>query len=153
MSKAVHEPSCEGHQVEERLEDEHHRIEDAGSHRDEGDVDEQQQNHRDGGDAPSEHTVADVLESDQRLSQWVEHGAEPPDALETSCGNATFTLRLLMDVGRAVFQGIGIGCIGDALASLDHVHRQHEIVEQSLVGHFPTELGVDGIEFAGSTHG
>ena len=58
-----------------------------------------------------------------------------------------------MDIGRAVFLGIGIGSIGNALSALNHVHRQHEIVEQSLVGHLSAKGGVYGIEFAGSSHG
>ena len=66
--------------------------------------------------------MADILEGDQWLMEGVEHGSEPPDALESSGGYTAFALRFLKDVGRTVFLSIGVGSIGNALSGLYHIH-------------------------------
>ena len=97
--------------------------------------------------------MTDILEGNQRLAEGVEHAPEPPAALQTAGSDAALTFRLLKEVGGAVFHGIGIGGISNALSCLYNVHRHHEIVEESIVGHVTTERGVHGVELTGGAHG
>ena len=43
--------------------------------------------------------MTDILESHEGLVQRIEHAAQPPDALQTTCSDAALTLRLLENVG------------------------------------------------------
>ena len=78
-------PSGNSHQLEECLQNQYDGVEGTCTPHHQDDVYKQEEQHGYWGDAPAEHTVTDVLEGHQRLMEGVEHGAKPPDALQTAC--------------------------------------------------------------------
>ena len=61
---------------------------------------------RNGSDAPPQHTVAHELEGHLGVLEGVHQGAQPPDALQSACGNASFALALLGHICRTVLHGV-----------------------------------------------
>ena len=98
MPLTIEPPAGECHQIEKNLKDEHNGVENACVMCNQQGVDYQKDSQCDRGDAPAEHSVADILEGDKGLVQWIKHTAEPPDALQASCCDTTLTLRFLEDV-------------------------------------------------------
>ena len=138
VSLQTHKPSCEGHQIEERLECEEDKIECAGTNSDEGDVGQKKYYHRYGGKAPAQHAVANELKGYQRLMEGVKHTAEPPDTLQTACSDAALAFRFLVDIGGAIFLGISVRGVGDTFTVIDNKHRHHEVVKEGFIWYLMT---------------
>ena len=118
-----------GCKIEQHLQGEDDVVEPSCAKGYENGVDDEQRHHRERRETPAEYAVTDVLEGYEGLTEGVEHLPEPPDALQSSGSDTALALRLLMDVGRTVFQCIGLRCVGDTTAFVDDEHRHHEVVE------------------------
>ena len=71
----------------------------------------------------------------------------------TSAARAPLAFALLVQVGRAIFHGIGVRGISNLISFLHYLHRNDEVVEQCVVGDVGHELTAYDTQFACRSHG
>ena len=96
--------------------------------------------------------MGNVLKAECSVTERVQQRTQPPEGLQSAGGDAYLALFFLVHVGRAAFNGVGVGAVCDGISAHDDAQGQYEVIEQSICLHFFEQFTANGKQLACRTY-
>ena len=108
------------------------------------DIENENQREGDGADRPSKDPMGDVLEGQDRVSDYVQQVFQHDHRLEGACADADLSFLFFLHRGGGSFRCEGLWFIDDAVSSAADAQGDDKIIQQHVVRYGLVEFRADG---------